>query len=64
MIGTDEALAKRDDLWNTIKQKDKKIYRQLRYHTLSGGAYLPFGKLGDKLTMKIYRLAKSIYKFN
>ena len=51
MIGTDEALAKRDDLWNTIKQKDKKIYRQLRYHTLSGGAYLPFGKLGDKLTM-------------
>jgi len=64
MIGTDEALAKRDDLWNTIKQKDKQVYRQLRYHTLSGGAYLPFGRLGDKLTMKVYRLAKSIYKFN
>lgn len=64
MIDTPEAIAKRKDLWDTVKQKDEKLYRHLRFRTLSGGTYLPGGKLGRKVTMCGYRIAKSCYKFN
>lgn len=64
MIDTPDALAKRKDLWDTVKARDPKLYKQLRYRTLSGGTYLPLGKVGDKVTMGGYKLAQSIYKFN
>ena len=64
MIDTPEAMNKRKDLWDTLKERDPKLHRQLRYRTLSGGTYLPCGKVGDKITMCGYKLAKRCYKFN
>lgn len=64
LINTSEARAKRKDLWDTIEQRDKKLYRQLRYSTTAGGTYLPLGKFGDCLTMGGYKLARVLYKFN
>ncbi|MEE0858741.1 MAG: glycosyltransferase family A protein [Acutalibacteraceae bacterium] len=64
MIDTPEAMAKRKDLWDTVKISDYKLYKQLKYRTLSGGTYLPCGKVGNKITMGGYKLAHSIYKFN
>ena len=64
MINTPDAMEKRKDLWDTVKERDPKLYRKLRYRTLSGGTYLPLGKVGDKATMGGYKLAQSIYKFN
>lgn len=63
LIGTPEAREKRASLWHYIKSHDARLYRELRYHTLSGFTYLP-GKLGDTLTLAGYRLAKKIYHFN
>ena len=62
MIQTAESRKKQHDLWNYMKQKDKKLYRKLRYRTLSGFTYLP-GKLGGYLTLKGYQTAKKTYQF-
>ncbi|MEE1056380.1 MAG: glycosyltransferase family A protein [Acutalibacteraceae bacterium] len=64
MIDTPDAMAKRKDLWDTVKQRDTNLYRYLRFRTLSGGTYLPGGKLGGKVTMCGYKIAKLCYKFN
>lgn len=63
MINTEEAMRKRQDLWNEIRKKDKRLYRKLRYTTLSGLTYLP-GKLGRVLTLAGYRMAKKTYEFS
>lgn len=63
LIGTPEAKAKRASLWHYIKAHDEKLYRELRYHTLSGLTYLP-GRLGDMLTLAGYRVAQKLYHFN
>ncbi len=64
LINTPESRAKRKDLWDTIKQRDEKLYRQLRYRTTAGTTYLPLGRFGDGLTMCGYKLARVMYKFN
>lgn len=62
LIGTDEAYQKRKDLWEFIKTSKPKLYRKLRFGTLSGFTYLP-GKLGGLATVSGYRAAKKVYKF-
>lgn len=62
LIGTEDALHKRDALWNKIKTDNPKLYFQLRCQTISGLTYLP-GKFGGNLTVNGYRLAKKIYRF-
>ena len=62
LIGTEDALQKRTRLWNKIKTDNPKLYLQLRWQTISGLTYLP-GRLGGKLTVDGYRLAKRIYRF-
>ncbi len=64
MIGTEDAVMKRKDLWDCVKKSDKKLYRYLKYRTTGGYTYLPLGKFGDKLTMLGYRAAQKLYKFN
>lgn len=63
MIGDEEAMEKRKELWDYVKKNNRKLYRNLRYRRLSGATYLP-GKLGDKMTMYGYHLAKKNYQFN
>ena len=62
LIGSQEALDKRTELWNYMKNNDNRLYRKLRYRTLSGLTYLP-GKAGGLLTITGYQAAKKIYKF-
>lgn len=62
LINTRDAYQKRAHLWEEIKQKNAKLYYQLKYRTLSGLTYLP-GKVGGKLTIGGYRIANRIYKF-
>ncbi len=63
MIKSREAMQKRQELWNYIKERDGKLYKRLRFTMLSGFTYLP-GKLGDILTIKGYNLAKKTYQFS
>lgn len=62
LIGTEDALHKRDALWNKIKTDNPKLYFQLRCQTISGLTYLP-GRFGGNLTVNGYRLARKIYHF-
>jgi glycosyltransferase involved in cell wall biosynthesis len=62
LIGTDEAMEKRKEMWRYIKSINTNLYAKLRYQTVGGLTYLP-GKLGGKITVAGYRTAKKIYKF-
>lgn len=62
LIETSEAMKKRKELWERIRDYDQSLYRKLRYFTLSGFTYLP-GKIGGKLTVGGYRFARKIYRF-
>lgn len=62
LIGSQAAWQKRTDLWNRIKTENPNLYFRLKYQTISGLTYLP-GKIGGKLTVNGYRLAKKIYQF-
>lgn len=63
MINTEVSEQKRRDLWNYMKQKDRRLYQRLRYTTLSGFTNLP-GKFGGFLTLKGYKTAKKTYQFS
>jgi len=62
LIKDREAMNKRKRLWEDIREEDKKLYYRLKYATLSGLTYLP-GRLGGKITVGGYRLARKIYQF-
>ena len=64
MKGDDESFRKRKELWNYIKKIDKNLYVKLRLTKLSGATYLLPDKIGGYVTLKGYKLAKKIYKFN
>jgi len=63
LIGTPEALKKREMLWNYIKNHNGKLYYTLRHRTISGFTFLP-GKFGAKVTLTGYKVAQKIYQFN
>lgn len=62
MINDKESLAKRDELWDYIKNKDVKLYKELK-RNLSGLTYIP-GKFGNFISLNGYKIAKKIFKFN
>ena len=62
LIGDADAMEKRRELWEYMRQMDKGLYKTLRYKRLSGLTYLP-GKLGDFATLTRYRLARKLVKF-
>ena len=61
--GTEENLAKKNELWQYLKETDAHLYRKLKYRSLSMVTNLP-GYQGRKLSVSIYHLAQKIYKFN
>ncbi len=63
LIGTPEALKKREMLWNYVKYHDRRLYTALKWRMLSGFTYLP-GRLGDVFTLAGYRVARKLYQFN
>ena len=61
--GTEEALEKKQELWQYIKQKDMGRYVRLRYGVLGNSMNLP-GKGGRKISVEGYKLCRRFYKFN
>jgi hypothetical protein len=60
---TKENHNKRTELWAYLKEKNEKLYYRLRYRFL-GAVANPPGRIASKITIRLYRLARKIYKFN
>ncbi len=63
MKGDQESLEKRIELWEYVKKINPSIYKKLKYFKLAGFTYLPT-KFGSFITLKGYKIAKKVYKFN
>ena len=63
IANTPEALGLRTELWEYLRQKDAALYRRCRYRLTNVGTNIP-GYQGRKLSVKLYRVAQKIYKFN
>lgn len=63
LIGTPEAMKKREMLWNYVKNHDHRLYFKLKRRSLSGLTCLP-GKIGAGITLAGYKAARKIYQFN
>jgi glycosyltransferase involved in cell wall biosynthesis len=61
--GSDESLAKKEELWNHLKSYNKWLYKKIRYHILGGSMNLP-GKFGRRIVEVGYDIARRIYGFN
>lgn len=61
--GTEENLAKKAELWQYLKTKDKKLYSWLRHGIMGGAMNLP-GRGGRKVSVEGYKIAQKIFKFN
>ena len=63
MDGSDQALVKKTQLWAFLRAEDPAVYGRMRRRPLPSFTDLP-GRLGRKLSVSLYRLARKIYKFN
>lgn len=61
--GTHENLGKKKDLWLYVKEKDKKLYKELRYSTLGWSVNIPTG-LGRQISKKGYQVMNKLIGFN
>jgi glutamine amidotransferase PdxT len=61
--GSDESLAKKEELWEYLKNYDKRLYKKVRSHILGRSMNLP-GKFGNKVAEMGYKIAQKIYGFN
>ena len=61
--GTEEHLAKKDELWNYLHRQDAGLYRRMRHGVLGTAMNLP-GKGGRKFAIFAYDIANKIYGFN
>ena len=63
MDGTPEKLGKRTELWEYLRTVDQDIYHRMKYGAVSAVGCFP-GYQGRRLSLKLYRIAKKLYKFN
>ncbi|MDO5117214.1 MAG: glycosyltransferase family A protein [Eggerthellaceae bacterium] len=63
MIDTDEAEAKRKEIWNYLKEHNPKCYKSVRRHLINRCTNLP-SALGRKAGIVGYHVAQKIFKFN
>ncbi len=61
--GSQESLAKKDELWEYLKNYDKRLYKRVRSHILGRSMNLP-GKFGRRIVELGYDIAKKVYGFN
>ncbi len=61
--GTEENLEKKKELWQYLKDKDKKLHNKLRRGIMGGAMNLP-GRGGRKLSVEGYKICQKIFKFN
>ena len=62
-IGDEEALEKKKELLNYIKQKDRTVYKKLRYGLLGNCMNLP-GKPGRWISVEGYKICQKFFGFN
>ncbi len=62
LMRSPEGIRERKELWEGLQKRNPRLYRHLRYRTLSGWTYLP-GWLGREIALWGYRLAKKFIKF-
>ena len=60
---TPENLAKKQKLWDDIRQEDPKLYRRLRSGAFGFGLNIP-GPVGRFICIAVYKAAQRIYNFN
>ena len=58
-----QALGKKTELWEYLRSVDASLYHKLKYRAVSFVGNIP-GYQGRKLSVKLYRMAQKIYKFN
>ena len=63
MDGSPEKLGQRTELWEYLRTVDSELYHKMKYRSISAVGCFP-GYQGRKLSLKLYRLAQRIYKFN
>ncbi len=61
--GSPEALGQRTELWEYLRTVDPALFHKFKYRAISSATIIP-GYQGRKLSVKLYRLARRIYKFN
>lgn len=61
--GTQEALDKKKELMEYIREQDRWLYHKLRYSILGRAANLP-GKSGRKMFVAAYKVCQKFYGFN
>lgn len=60
---TEEHLEQKKELWQYIKNKDRKLHSKLRHGIMGRAMNLP-GKGGRKVSVEGYKICQKIYKFN
>ena len=63
LSGTPENFAKKQELWNYVKAKDKEVYKMLRYSMLGFSVNLP-GKSGRWISKTGYKVMNKWIGFN
>lgn len=61
--GSEVSLDKKQELWDYLKNYDKRLYKKIRSHILGRSMNLP-GKFGRKIIEVGYGIARKIYGFN
>ncbi|CAM4229353.1 MAG: glycosyltransferase family 2 protein [Paenibacillus macerans] len=61
--GTDEHLKKKDELWDYIKNKDIKLYQDLKYGLMGRLINLP-GRAGRRISVGAYKISQRLVGFN
>ncbi|MED4956437.1 glycosyltransferase family 2 protein [Paenibacillus macerans] len=61
--GTDEHLEKKDELWDYIKNKDIKLYQDLKYGLMGRLINLP-GRAGRRISVGAYKISQRLVGFN
>ena len=62
LIGDEEAMAKKDALWEYVKESNPELYKIFRSHITLRAVDLPT-EGGRKISIGLYRIAKKIFKF-
>ena len=62
--GSEEKLWMKQELWAYMKERNRKMYRKLRYFMFLGSAINTKGKAARKATLKVYEISQKIFGFN
>ena len=61
--GTEENLAKKQELWQYLKAKDRRLFAWMRSGIMGETMNLP-GRGGRRISVRAYKICQRIFKFN